>query len=1006
MVLQCAILSSSLQGMFTSTTFSRAARLKSSRMGVARISPFANGMQKRTFYTPELLKQWSELPKELSIFSPAYGIAKKESGALEKMYAVESDASAIKLVQSLFHQIGNQFLPTKHISNPVCALNPAILGLIIAAGEKNQLENPQVRSYIAHEWRVEYEKVAADTKRADGKARSAKDVSKLMNEVDNKIDKQLALINKEYAHDKNSGRSILQSFFALKADLTSDHDMIHYLSGINACLRVIENKKKENEGAPTSAGNESDVPSVTLMDRLKLFVQTIKDRVIGSGVKVPVSSDPKNYTQQDYAAFKAKAKEVEPRQIVEFALENFELALSAILNEKRNTSFYPPLVVRSTYGYDGQHARPNCIETAFQDLFNILLYNSKTKQFDVSYLPGGLPLNESFKKFYQDYNPSQSNGKQVGQAFMDMVSNINGVDYYAGKNYELNSNPDNFLKIANHFLGAAAQNLAELGAALSDERRTVTFTQHDPHKGGFAKINMLIKDNQNNTQLSAGLGFLPGHGEISVPERTGSKKSLLDPSILAEKYTMNPQMQALSSIQALFTSIEENKPASFYYALNADGDWNKVSIIRGILENKKVTQESVDYIKHLYKTLDFSPAIDVVTAIVISGALKNFPELKSILVDMKDAIISKNDSADNEFNRIQIINAFLPNMGRFDTVDDILLYQEIVNYSFSLYQQLSYYGQKDLIFKMMIAVLTSDMWLFNPEMKNFVIKNIESAIEYAIRRDIFDVDLAMKLYENSNAISKPKYLTYILNVINDWSRKYDSEELVAIAKKLIDLGVDVNAVSERGKTPLYLAVDIENPQLVELLIANGAIVDVINKISHDGNRDVIVQQAALFLAARRGNDAIIDILLRNGANPNLEGDVNESVKSTPLAEAVFSRGNVVSNTYASTKLLLEHGANLSVPVRSNIFVLPWVITGFDKKYEPEKLVDLLIHYGVDVNRIDENGNAALDMAYIRKSRPNEGKEADKIIQSLVRAGAKRGADLMQEDEQNKRLVTE
>lgn len=585
-IIVCAINSSLLQGMLT-PILRRSAQLKNVRMPLQK-SPFITGVQKRTLYTPESMKQLSQLPKEVRIVSPVHGIAKKESGVLEKMYAVKSDspALAVKLVQSLFHLVGNQFGPSRHITNPVCALTSGILGLVIGAAEKNQLENPQVRIYITNEWRTEYEKIITETKRADGSIRSAKEVTKLMNVIDDKIDAELTIINDEYKNDKNSGRSILLAFFALKADLTSDHDMIHYLSGINRFLPIVADQSEA----------KTPVLNMSLLERLKKFAQTLREHIAGSTDRESVLLNQKNYTQKDYAYFKNKAKEIKPSETMDFALENFELAISTILNEKRGVgvSLYPPKVVRNMYGYQGQHERSNCVETAFQDLFNILLYDNKTQSFDISLLPVNISLNEAFKKFYEDYKDiNQINSREVGQAFMDLVSNISGVDYFQQKNYELNANADNFLIIANHLLGTQARDLNELGTILSDERRTITFILHFSGKENITKISMVIKDNKTNAELRADLGFAPGHGEISVEEREQSNISLLDPAILAKNYSISPEAQALFSIQPPSIDFmrknlvdDNNLPVSFYYTLNAEGDWDKSFIIKKILHSK------------------------------------------------------------------------------------------------------------------------------------------------------------------------------------------------------------------------------------------------------------------------------------------------------------------------------------------------------------------------------------------------------------------------------------
>src|SRR5713226_1237686 len=134
---------------------------KVSLKGIKRPSPQVV-MQKRTLYTPEKLQGlYTNLPEELRPISPVHGAAKSDSGALQKIYAVESEnpAPAVKLVQALFYQQGQQFKPTENKSNAAYALNPGVLGLVIGALEKNKLQDPQARTYIINEWRAEYKRM-------------------------------------------------------------------------------------------------------------------------------------------------------------------------------------------------------------------------------------------------------------------------------------------------------------------------------------------------------------------------------------------------------------------------------------------------------------------------------------------------------------------------------------------------------------------------------------------------------------------------------------------------------------------------------------------------------------------------------------------------------------------------------------------------------------------------------------------------------------------------------
>jgi ankyrin repeat protein len=216
--------------------------------------------------------------------------------------------------------------------------------------------------------------------------------------------------------------------------------------------------------------------------------------------------------------------------------------------------------------------------------------------------------------------------------------------------------------------------------------------------------------------------------------------------------------------------------------------------------------------------------------------------------------------------------------------------------------------------------------------------------------------------------------------------------VISITKKLIDLGVDINGLSEIGITPLVAAVFMENTQLVELLIENGALIDLMNKDAY--------KSTALFVAAQIGNDEIVNILLQHGADPNKEGYFYPDVKSVPLVEAVM-----YSRDYLSTKLLLEYGANPTVEGRGG-FLLSFIIAQMSKNDKPEKFVDLFIKHGVDINHMGEYEITPLDLAYRRKSRPDSSQESDMIIKALKQAGAKTYRELKDVELKKQQLAAE
>jgi ankyrin repeat protein len=181
---------------------------------------------------------------------------------------------------------------------------------------------------------------------------------------------------------------------------------------------------------------------------------------------------------------------------------------------------------------------------------------------------------------------------------------------------------------------------------------------------------------------------------------------------------------------------------------------------------------------------------------------------------------------------------------------------------------------------------------------------------------------------------------------------------------LIDKRVDVNAAQQDGTTPLHWAVDLDRPEMAQMLIRAGANVKVANRYgatplwlaSLNGNATTIAMlleagadpgsanadgETALMVAARTGKTDAVNLLLARGANPNVkEGWRGQTALMWAAAEghvatiaALVARGadlKARSNAgftallfaaregrIAAARALLEAGADMneSLPVR-------------------------------------------------------------------------------------------
>jgi uncharacterized protein len=243
------------------------------------------------------------------------------------------------------------------------------------------------------------------------------------------------------------------------------------------------------------------------------------------------------------------------------------------------------------------------------------------------------------------------------------------------------------------------------------------------------------------------------------------------------------------------------------------------------------------------------------------------------------------------------------------------------------------------------------------------------------------------------------------STVNDWERQVTSEPrmqarpsggftplLYAVrrgcldcAKLLVAGGADVNLTDPEGVSPLLLATLNFHFDISAFLVQHGA--DV-NKWDLWGRSPIYeaVDMNTLPVGGRADRPTtskttglqLIDLLLKAGANPNLQlklfppyrslrddrgADGLLSVGTTPLLRAAKA-GDI-----PAMRLLLAHGANPSLPTASGITPLMAAAgnasVGLDTRgrYKTEaqsiEAVKVLLAAGADINARDNNGQTAL-----------------------------------------------
>ncbi len=198
----------------------------------------------------------------------------------------------------------------------------------------------------------------------------------------------------------------------------------------------------------------------------------------------------------------------------------------------------------------------------------------------------------------------------------------------------------------------------------------------------------------------------------------------------------------------------------------------------------------------------------------------------------------------------------------------------------------------------------------------------------------------------------------------DWLMKAAAKNDIWAIRESLAAGADVNAV-ESGWTPLVTATVRGNVDAVEMLLKAGA----------NPNLEDIYPQIPLYYAAREGHMRIMQMLLNAGA------DVNGHRESliTPLYGAVVFSGTAKGGI-ERVKVLLAAGARVNW--RNQDGETPLF---FAARHGDPEVVQLLIAAGADINAKNSQGTSVLKEAVVHAKKPLEGNI--EIVRKLVFAGA-------------------
>jgi ankyrin repeat protein len=181
-----------------------------------------------------------------------------------------------------------------------------------------------------------------------------------------------------------------------------------------------------------------------------------------------------------------------------------------------------------------------------------------------------------------------------------------------------------------------------------------------------------------------------------------------------------------------------------------------------------------------------------------------------------------------------------------------------------------------------------------------------------------------------------------------------------MVKHLIGLGADPSLTDDLGKNVLHFAADQKSLGVLEAVLGMNINVDLRSEGGY--------KQTALFIPAAAGNTPVVQMLLKHGANPNIQ----DKYKMTALHWAL-QKGEI-----EAVKMLLSFKADVNT--KNNKNVTPLMSASIEGTI---KCVQLLADAGAEINASAKDGFTALMFAaYYGKT---------KVIQYLLTQGANRNA---------------
>lgn len=206
--------------------------------------------------------------------------------------------------------------------------------------------------------------------------------------------------------------------------------------------------------------------------------------------------------------------------------------------------------------------------------------------------------------------------------------------------------------------------------------------------------------------------------------------------------------------------------------------------------------------------------------------------------------------------------------------------------------------------------------------------------------------MGVKYYKHLSEKKEVEAQKIITGELTDGFIKKVREKDCMGVEKLINEGLKINLIDKNKQSPLLIAAENADEDMIKLLIENGADVDVRNM--QDETAMVIAVKNARNLELDKINN-VVKILLENGADADIQDFKEETVLH--LAVANIGKQEIV-------KMLLEENVNVNLKNEWDRTALHEAIKNSFDSYH-EEIIKLLLDNGADVKTKDYEGRTVL-----------------------------------------------